>query len=804
MQLRLLLGAGLLLVIATSPLASGSSSPPLLPPTEAPPTEAPNVLHAVPFEKVRILDRFWRDRIETNRRVTVEANLTKCEETGRLRNFAVAGGLVEGEFEGRLYNDSDVYKVLEGIAYTLAHEADEELEARTDRIIESIAAAQQADGYLNTYYTLVKPEMRWSNTAHGHELYCAGHLIEAGIAYRQATGKATLLEVGIRMADYIDSVFGPEGRLDPPGHQELELALFKLADAVGQERYRTLGEFFLLRRGDPAREELYGAYSQDAVGVLEQREATGHAVRAMYQYCAMADVARHRGASKWREALEAIWNDVVLSKMYITGGIGNSAHNEGFTRPFDLPNDSAYAETCAAIGMGLWNHRMFLLTREARYADILERELYNNVLAGVSQGGDRFFYVNALATDGKRHRVPWFDCSCCPTNIVRYIPGIGERIYAHDQREIFVALYVGSSAQIELEKGTVEITQVTDFPWDGKIHFRVELDAPLDFVLNLRVPGWYSGEMELGGALSEARAWSGPSTAQRVGGFGRWVGIDRTWSSGDEGTIEFAMPPRRVYSDPRVEANRGRVALQRGPLVYALEGIDHGGNSADLILPPIGALEVQRDPAILGGIPIIRGKGLRLVEEGDLERALLTAVPYCLWDNREAGDLTVWIPESKELARLPGEIDAVQTTDGTVRASHCYASDSLAAVSDGEEPASSNDHSIPRLSFWDHRGTKEWISFEWEATRSIDRAEVYWFDDTGRGSCRVPAEWRLLWLDGDAWKEVAITGGGFGVEADRFNEVRFAPVETPSVKLEIELREGWSGGVLEWKLDAEK
>ena len=323
-------------------------------------------LTAVPFQDVAVDDSFWSPRIETNRARTIAANLRRCEETGRLKNFAVAGGLVRGEHEGLLYNDSDVYKVIEGIAYALHLRPDEALEERTDRLISWIASAQRADGYLDTYYALVEPEARWTNIAHGHELYCAGHLIEAAVAYERATGKRALLDVAIRLADHVDATFGPDGKLDPPGHQEIELALMKLSDATGEARYRALAEWFLGQRGSKDREELFGDYAQDSRPVLEQRTVIGHAVRAMYLYSAMADVARRSDDPRWRETLEALWDDLVLTKTYLTGGIGNSAHNEGFTGPFELPNDTAYAETCAAIGMGLWNHRMLLLTREAK------------------------------------------------------------------------------------------------------------------------------------------------------------------------------------------------------------------------------------------------------------------------------------------------------------------------------------------------------------------------------------------------------------------------------------------------------
>ncbi|MEW6073098.1 MAG: beta-L-arabinofuranosidase domain-containing protein [Planctomycetota bacterium] len=764
---------------------------------------APEVgLIAVPFEKVHIADEFWSPRIETNRRVTVEANLAQCAETGRLRNFAVAGGLVEGRHEGRLYNDSDVYKVLEGVAYTLSHLRDPKLEARADEIIAWIAAAQQEDGYVNTYYTLVEPEKRWQNTAHGHELYCLGHMIEAGIAYWQATGKRALLDVSIRMADHVDAVFGPGKKLDPPGHQELELALFKLARATGEARYRALGEFFLRMRGNPDRKERYGPYSQDAVPVLQQREVTGHAVRAMYQYCAMTDVARATGAPEWREALEALWEDVVLRKMYVTGGIGNSAHNEGFTAPFELPNDTAYAETCAAIGMGLWNHRLFLLTREARYADVLERELYNNVLSGVSLTGDRFFYDNPLASRGDHHRVPWFDCSCCPTNVVRTLPAVGERIYAHDgRREVYVVLYVGSTTTIELDGVPVRIAQETEYPWDGTVRIAVDPARAIDLALHLRLPGWAEGRYAVEGALAEAVAL--PPRDPRFGG---WLRIERTWHPGDAGVLTLAMPPRRVHADPRVAADLGRAAVQRGPVVYALEGIDNAGHTASLVLPPEAPLEVVRDPSVLGGVPLVRAEGRRIVEGDGGAReavpAVLTAVPYHLWDNRAPGDMAVWIPESDALAQLPGESTVARAGGRLVRASHCWQADTLEALCDGRDPRSSADESIPRHTFWDHRGTKEWLRYEWETRMRISRAAVYWFDDRGKGGCRVPAAWRLLWNDGEEWRAVEVLEGGYGTARDARNEVRFAPVRTSALLLEVELAPGASAGVLEWEVDA--
>jgi DUF1680 family protein len=431
-------------------------------------------LTAVPFQEVHITDGFWSKRIDTNRTATIEANLRKCESTGRIRNFAIAGKLEEGKHKGLLFDDSDLYKVLEGIAYTLSSQRDAELEKRTDAIIDKIAAAQQPDGYLNTYYTLVKPEERWKNIQYGHELYCAGHLIEAAVAYHQATGKRKLLDVAIKLADHIDRTFGPGKKVDTCGHEEIELALVKLHRATKEERYLKLAQFFLDMRGRKDKRRLFGEYAQDHKPIREQMEVAGHAVRAMYLYCGMADVAGITGDKELLRAITRIWHDVVDRKMYVTGGIGPSASNEGFTVPYDLPNDSAYAETCAAIGMALWNHRMFLMSGEGKYADVLEREVYNGLLSGVSLSGDRFFYVNPLGSVGRHHRVEWFDCSCCPTNIVRYVPGMGERVWAHRDNAIWTVLYMGNQTTIPLKDGKVRLTEKTKYPWEGDIEITIE------------------------------------------------------------------------------------------------------------------------------------------------------------------------------------------------------------------------------------------------------------------------------------------------------------------------------------------
>jgi DUF1680 family protein len=757
----------------------------------------PEPLTAVPFPDVRLTDAFWAPRIETNRTATIEANLRQCEVTGRIKNFAVAGKLAAGQHEGQLYNDSDVYKVIEGIAYALSSRRDPRLEARTDAIIDQIAAAQQPDGYLNTYYTLVKPRERWTNIQHGHELYCAGHLMEAAVAYHQATGKRKLLDVACKLADHIGTVFGPGRRQETSGHEEIELALVKLYRATGRKRYLELAQFFLDVRGQSEKHRLFGEYHQDHVPVRKQTEVVGHAVRAMYLYCGMADVAALTGDRDLRTALEKIWHDVVDRKMYLTGGIGPSASNEGFTVPYDLPNDSAYAETCAAIGMALWNHRLFLMSGDGKYADVLEREVYNGLLSGVSLGGDRFFYVNPLGSVGRHHRVPWFDCSCCPTNIVRYVPGMGERVYARRGNGIWIVLYMGSTATIALADGKVKLVQETRYPWDGEVSIRVEPEKSFAFDLHLRIPGWCrtAPTITVNGTALEA-----PKPTQG------YVKLSRTWQPRDVVRLALPMPVERVYADPRVKADVGRVALQRGPVVYCLEGADNKDRVRNLCLPKEAKLTATFARDLLGGVVVVRGEALTVSRDKDEKLATrpvpFQAVPYYAWDNRQPGPMLVWLPEDPNLAEVPGE-DGIVSGGVRVRASHCNPTDTLAALNDGLLPKASNDHGIPRMTWWDHRGGTEWVSYRFSKPRVIDGAAVYWFDDTGIGACRVPAEWRLLWRDGEAWKPVHLNAGSsYGVACDRFNRVSFAPVTTWELKLEVKLRAGFSGGILEWSVSS--
>jgi DUF1680 family protein len=632
-------------------------------------------LEPVPYSAVKIDDGFWSPRIATNQKVSLRAALSECAKSGNISNFEIAAGLKEGQIKGSHAYDSDLYKVIEGAATSLKIAPDPELEATMDRLIAAIAGAQEKDGYLNTHFSkgLNGPHLLMDPTE--HELYCAGHLFEAGVAYRDATGKRKLLDVGARFADLLDATFGPGKRYEVSGHQEIELALFKLARATGEQRYLDLDKFFLAERGfahgrahrpltpeesvaqnavDPKdRRSVWRTrkYRQDHVPLAEQDEAVGHAVRAGYLYAAMADVAGLGGNEGYGAALDCIWASVTGAKLYITGGVGTAQFgDEGFGTPYNLPNERAYCETCAAAANIFWNQRMNLLRADAKYIDVLELSLYNGFLSGVSLSGDLFFYTNRLASAGKDRRDTWSDPACCPSNVVRTIPQIGNYFYAVDKAGIYVNLFAGSTADVPWAGGRVRLAQTTGYPWDGKIKIAVEPDKSGSFDLNIRVPGWAAGELiksdlyvyadnlpreqTLPRFLVNGKPLAGPAI---VDGYAR---LRRTWEKGDVVDVDFPMPVRRLHAHPSVTANRGRVTLMRGPMVYCLEAPDQTFAIADFALPAGAAVTAEARPGFLGGVTVLKGEGL-----AGGAAAAFTAIPYYAWANRRPGAMAVWIQE---------------------------------------------------------------------------------------------------------------------------------------------------------------
>lgn len=587
-------------------------------------TTSDQSLKALPFTAVEFHDAFWTPRLEANRENTLPHLLRCCEQTGRISNFAKAGKLIDGRHEGTCANDSDVFKLIQGASYSLATHPDPALEKTVDAVISQIAAAQQPDGYLNTYFTLAEPGRRWTDLKDKHELYCAGHLFEAAVAHWQATGKRTLLDVATKYADYIAETFGPTKRLGLCGHEEIELALVKLCEATREERYLGLAEFFLDLRGDPSRRALWGPYYQDHMPVRRQTEIAGHAVRAMYLNSAMIDVARQTGDRLLIDAADRVWNDLIKRKMYITGGIGARHEGESFGNAYELPNESAYCETCAAVGLALWAHRMNLLHGDAQYADVLERVIYNGFLSGVGLDGTHFFYVNPLASKGKHHRQPFLDPACCPTNAVRFVPSLPGYAYATGQDAVYLNLYVAGAAEIGLGERRVVLTQKTLYPWEGNVQLTVDPDSPCEFGIALRIPDWCaSAAVQVNGA---------PAASLEIQkGYAR---LQRRWQAGDTVQLTLPMPIRLVQSDPRVEANIGRVAVQRGPVVYCFEAADNGPLT-DVVLAADAELACEHRPDLLGGVTVVACRA----EDG----RKLFAVPYYAWDHRAPGEMIVWV-----------------------------------------------------------------------------------------------------------------------------------------------------------------
>ncbi|GAA0137834.1 glycoside hydrolase family 127 protein [Paenibacillus sp. YSY-4.3] len=647
----------------------------------------------VPLNHVNIQDNFWSYYIDLVRSVVVpyqwdalNDRIEAAEPSGAIRNFKIAAGLDEGEFYGMVFQDSDVAKWLEAVSYLLESQPDPELERTADEVIEIIAKAQHEDGYLNTYYTLKEPGRRWSNLAECHELYCAGHMIEAGVAYYRATGKRRLLDVVSRFADHIDSVFGTEpGKLKGyDGHQEIKLALVKLYHATENERYLRLAQYFVEQRGQKPNfyemqlKERGGdshwtginhaidlEHTQSHAPVREQEKAIGHAVREVYMLTGMADVAAETKDESLLAACRRLWDNIVSRQMYITGGIGSMPQGEAFTFDYDLPNDTAYAETCASIGLIFFAHRMLRIAPQAEYADVLERALYNTVVAGMSRDGKHFFYVNPLEVDpkacgGVNHkfdhikpvRQEWFGCACCPPNVARLLASLGEYIYMVQERTIYTHLYIGGEASLSVGGSMVQVKQTSNYPWDGRIKIEVNPQKPGEFAIALRIPGWCR-QASLS-VNNESYPVEGHTNQDG------YVHISRNWQQGDVVELVLDMPVERMRSHPLIRGNAGKAALQRGPLVYCLEQADNGANLHEIVLPANAKLEAKYEDGLLGGIVTITAQGLRQDDakwpgglystEAEAVPALqeekVTFIPYYAWANRGEGEMSVWVRET--------------------------------------------------------------------------------------------------------------------------------------------------------------
>ena len=600
-------------------------------------------LHEPLLGEVRLNDAFWAPRIETCREVTLPYCFAVCEETGRIENF-VNAAKGEGKFEGIWFNDSDVHKVIEGAAYSLRLHPDPRLDEMTDAVIAKIAAAQQDDGYILCYFILGDASKRFTqiHKPARHELYTMGHLIEAGAVHYQMTGKRSFLEVAARAADHVDARFGPGKNMQVPEHQEMELALIKLYRVTGEERYLDLAKVFIDQRGNAGGHPLYGSYSQDHLPVRDQRDAVGHAVRAMYNCMGMLDLYAETGDEQLLDACRRIWQSATHRRMYVTGGVGATRRGEAFGEDYDLPNSTAYAETCAQIGLIHFARRLFMIEPDGEYADVMERVLYNSFLSGLSISGNKFFYQNRLAANGDYRRQPWYGCACCPSNVIRVYPRLGQFMYALGKSAVYVNLYASGTGEISIDGKQVLLKQETRYPWDGRVVLRVEPPEPQAFDICLRIPGWCR-QSETPGALYRSPGPQEKPVLRVNGKTGSldklekgYARVSRKWKAGDTIELDLPMPVRRVYAHPEVRADGGRVALQRGPVVYCAEAVDNGGRVSHLSLPADAELTAEHRPDLLGGVTVIKGKA---------GKHDLLAVPYYAWDNREGGEMAVWLRE---------------------------------------------------------------------------------------------------------------------------------------------------------------
>lgn len=799
-----------------SPRAAGVEVPPLKP---------------VPIGQVRIDDAFWAPKLKVWREVTLADAFDKFEKDGALENFDKIRAGKGGEHRGLPWFDGLVYEMIRAAADFLAACPDPNLEARLDGYIERIAAAAATDpnGYLNTYTQMQEPDHRWGlnggNDRWLHDLYNAGAMVEAGVHYYRATGKTRLLDVAAKFTNHMCDVMGPAPRKNiVPGHALGEEAVVKLYQLfreqpqlkarlsvpVDERRYLDLARFWIDMRGRHEGRVNFGAYNQDEIPVLRQETIEGHAVRAVLLCVGLLKAGEAAGQPEYLATARRLWDNMVFRRMYLTGGVGAVSNDEKFGPDYFLPN-TGYAETCASVAAAFFDHEMNLAFGEPRYADELERVLYNGVLAGVSASGDRYFYENPLEA-GKQHvRWEWHDCPCCPPMFLKAMGALPGYLYAQGPDGVFVNLYIGSHADLDVKGAKVALRQETQYPWDGRVKLTVDPERPAGFTINLRLPGWCRNpEIRVNGQPL-------PGIKQLQG----YAAVDREWRPGDVLELSLPMPVQRVYSHPKVEANDGRVALQRGPLVYCVEGHDHGGSVRNLVLPPQTDLTAERREDFHGGVTVIRGKALALnpadwsgrlyqasANQPGLTPADITAIPYFANANRQPGEMMVWLAESASKAKptLPPGL----ASQGKPSASHCFSRDTVAALNDQLVPSASDDSSSPRLTWWDHRGTTEWVQYDFDQPQRVSAVETYWWDERRLAAqCRVPASWRVLHKQHDDWKPVQDGSdwkpvenvSGYGTEMDKFNRATFTPVTTKSLRLEVRLQPEWSGGLLEWRVD---
>lgn len=775
----------------------------------------------VPFTSVKVQpETFWGQRLKASREVTIPLAFSKCEETGRYTNFSNAAEHLKDASKvfkvngvGYSFDDTDPYKTIEGASYLLQTYPDKKLEAYVDSVIAVIKSGQEPDGYLYTARTQNPDDphhwagpTRWSKVEDlSHEFYNLGHLCEAAVAHYQATGKTSLLNIAKAYADCVCREVGdkPGQACVVPGHQIAEMGLAKLYLATGDKKYLDQAKFFLDKRGYTT---IKTEYSQSHLPVLQQKEAVGHAVRAGYMYAGMADVAALTGDKGYIDAIDNIWDNIITKKYYITGGVGATASGEAFGANYELPNMSAYCETCAAIAQVYLNYRLFLLHGESKYYDALERTLYNGVISGISIDGGKFFYPNPLQSMGQHQRQPWFGCACCPSNAARFIPSVPQYVYAVKDNNLYVNLFMGNTAKVKVGGKSVEIQQNTNYPWDGDITMTMQ-KASGKFALNIRIPGWVRGEVVPSDLYTytdgkrlgyTVKVNNQTVTSELKDGY---FVIERNWKKGDNVSVHFDMEPRTVKANGKVAADKGRVAIERGPLVYCAEWPDNTCDVLNVLL--------NQEPKFTQGSKTIEGtdvmtlttdaQTLNFGSDGRLQTKdeRLVLIPYYAWAHRGNGNMAVWLPIDLNATNpaLPPSI----ASESKVECSKKHAP-ALSAVNDRLIPADKDDRSVPYTHWWPEKNTTEWLSYTFKTATTVQSSTVYWFDDSPWGGCRVPASWKLYYKnDKGEWEEVK-NPSRYPCEKGVACTVDFDPVKTTAMKLEVVQPKEHSCGVFEWSL----
>lgn len=773
-------------------------------------------IQPIPFTAVKMTDNFWAPRIKKNATVTIPIAFGYCESTGRVKNFEIAAGLDTGKFQTIYpFDDSDVYKIIEGASYSLQTFPDPELESYLDTLIRKISLAQEPDGYLYTNRTIAEKhggkglhewagKERWvQDSVLSHELYNLGHLYEAAVAYYQATGKRTLLDVALKSADLVNKDFGWDREKVYPGHQVIEMGLVKLYRVTGEKKYLDLAKFFLDIRGPKGQ-----AYNQANIRPVDQTEAEGHAVRATYMYSGMADIAALEKDKDYLNAITKIWEDIVFRKIYITGGIGATGSNEGFAGPYFLPNMSAYCETCASIGDIFTNERLFLLHGETKYIDILEKTLYNSMLSGVSLSADRFFYPNPLESNGQHNRQAWFGCACCPSNVARFVPAIPGYIYAVTDKALYVNLFISNEAKMNVGKNKISISQKANFPWDGKVEITIGPEQTGKFDLMIRIPGWARNEAIPGGLYtftdknSEQVKITVNGADYQYEMKNGYAVVSRKWKKGDRVDIDLPMPVRKVTADERIKDDRGKIAFQRGPVIFCAEWPDNDkGNVLDFVVNKDASVTTEFIPSLLDGTQVIRTTGYqtRRTIDGRIEKMKdepVTLIPYALWNNRGPGQMMVWIPADISSAHpLPAPTIAYRSK---IKASKVTRD--LKAINDQDVPANFNDHTVSYYHWWPEKDKWEWVEYDFDKPETVSESKVYWFADGPDGGCRIPDEYEMLYLYGNVWKPVD-ANTPYKITKDGWDSLSFSPVKATAVKLKVKLNKDFASGIYEWIIE---